>query len=69
MFAAVAWCLAIGLIGTVLDHWRRPSAITLALKRGQYLAIVLGLGLGTVFFGTIVFALHLLTLGVSRLSV
>ena len=69
MFAALAWCLAIGLIIPLIDHWRRPSAIKLALKRGQYLAILQGLGLGSMFFGTIVFALHVLTLGVSRLSV
>jgi hypothetical protein len=68
MFAALAWCLAIGLLVTLIDHWRRPLAIQAALKRGQYLAIVLGLGLGTLFFGTIAFVLHLLTLGVSRLS-
>jgi len=67
MLAAFAWCMAIGLIVTVIDHWRRPSAMIRGLKEGHYLAIALGLGLGTLFFGSIIFVLYLLTLGVISL--
>jgi hypothetical protein len=67
MLRAIPWCMAVGLIVTLIDHWRRPSAINVALKQGHYFAITLGLGLGTLFFGTIAFLLYLLTLGVITL--
>jgi hypothetical protein len=63
MLRVIAWCMALGLIVTLIDHWRRPSAVNVALKQGHHLAIALGLGVGTLFFGTIAFLLYLLTLG------
>jgi len=67
MITAFAWCMAMGLMVTLIDHWRRPRAVIVALKERYHFAIALGLGLGTLFFGTIIFGLYLLTLGVSGL--
>jgi len=64
VLAAFEWCLAIGLVVTLIDYWRKPASMILALKENNYLAITLGLCVGTLIFGTIVFVLYVLTLGV-----
>ncbi len=67
MLAAFAWCLAIGLIVSLIDNWRRPAAMIQGLTERRYFAVALGVGLTSVLFGTMLFGLYVLARGVRGL--